>query len=87
MKLVEAIADVVTVLRDGRHVATRPTAELPQAEIVRLMVGRSLDALFPKEEAEVGDVVLDARGLGRQGVFSDDSRQRYNTGRDVRSQL
>jgi rhamnose transport system ATP-binding protein len=67
----EAIADVVTVLRDGRHVATRPTSELPQAEIVRLMVGRSLDALFPKEEAEIGDVVLDARGLGRRGVFSD----------------
>jgi rhamnose transport system ATP-binding protein len=71
----EAIADVVTVLRDGRHVATRPTAELPQAEIVRLMVGRSLDALFPKEEAEIGDVVLDARGLGRRGVFSDVSFQ------------
>jgi len=66
-----AVADVVTVLRDGRHVATRPTAELPQAEIVRLMVGRSLDALFPKEEAEIGDVVLDARSLGRRGVFSD----------------
>ena len=71
----EALADVVTVLRDGRHVATRPTAELPQAEIVRLMVGRSLDALFPKEEAEIGDVVLDARGLGRRGVFSDVSFQ------------
>jgi len=71
----EAIADVVTVLRDGRHVATRPTTELPQAEIVRLMVGRSLDALFPKEEAEIGDVVLDARGLGRRGVFSDVSFQ------------
>ena len=71
----EAIADVVTVLRDGRHVATRPTVELPQAEIVRLMVGRSLDALFPKQEAEIGDVVLDARGLGRHGVFSDVSFQ------------
>jgi rhamnose transport system ATP-binding protein len=65
-----AIADVVTVLRDGRHVATRPTAELPQAEIVRLMVGRSLDALFPKEEAEIGDVVFEAKGLRRRGVFS-----------------
>ena len=67
----EAIADVVTVLRDGRHVATSSTAELPQAEIVRLMVGRSLDALFPKEEAEIGDVVFEAKALGRRGVFSD----------------
>jgi rhamnose transport system ATP-binding protein len=62
---------VVTVLRDGRHVATSSTAELSQAEIVRLMVGRSLDALFPKEEAEIGDVVFEAKALGRRGVFSD----------------
>jgi rhamnose transport system ATP-binding protein len=67
---VAALADTVTVLRDGRHVATRPAAELPHGEIVRLMVGRSLDALFPKEEAEIGDVVLRAEGLARRGVFS-----------------
>jgi rhamnose transport system ATP-binding protein len=67
---VGAIADAVTVLRDGRHVATRPQAELSHAEIVRLMVGRSLDQLFPKEEAEIGDVVLRVKGLGRRGVFS-----------------
>ena len=42
---VSAIADTVTVLRDGRHVATRPVVELPHGEIVQLMVGRSLDAL------------------------------------------
>jgi rhamnose transport system ATP-binding protein len=67
---VSAIADVVTVLRDGRHVATRPAAELSHGEIIRLMVGRSLDALFPKEEAEIGEVVLRAEGLARRGVFS-----------------
>jgi rhamnose transport system ATP-binding protein len=67
---VTAIADTVTVLRDGRHIATRPAAELPHGEIVRLMVGRSLDALFPKEEAEIGDVVLRAEGLTRRGIFS-----------------
>jgi rhamnose transport system ATP-binding protein len=68
---VTAIADTVTVLRDGRHIATSPATELSQREIVRLMVGRSLDALFPKEEAEIGDVVLRADGLARRGVFSD----------------
>ncbi|HEY1367802.1 MAG TPA: sugar ABC transporter ATP-binding protein [Gaiellaceae bacterium] len=68
---VSAIADTVTVLRDGRHVATRPAAELSHGELVRLMVGRSLDALFPKEQAEIGDVTLSARGLRRRGVFSD----------------
>ncbi|HZO50478.1 MAG TPA: sugar ABC transporter ATP-binding protein [Gaiellaceae bacterium] len=68
---VTAIADSVTVLRDGRHVATQPATQLTEAEIVRLMVGRSLDALFPKEEAEIGEVVLRAEGLTRRGVFSD----------------
>jgi rhamnose transport system ATP-binding protein len=67
---VTALADTVTVLRDGRHVTTAPAADLNHGEIVRLMVGRSLDALFPKEEAEIGDVVLRAEGLTRRGVFS-----------------
>jgi rhamnose transport system ATP-binding protein len=67
---VTKIADTVTVLRDGVHVATRPAAELSHAEIIRLMVGRSLDALFPKEAAEIGDVVFRAEGLTRRGVFS-----------------
>jgi rhamnose transport system ATP-binding protein len=68
---VTALADTVTVLRDGGHVATRPARELPHDEIIRLMVGRSLDALFPKEEAEIGAVVFKAEGLSRRGVFFD----------------
>jgi rhamnose transport system ATP-binding protein len=68
---VTAIADTITVLRDGRHIATRLAPELSHGEIVRLMVGRSLDALFPKEEAEIGDVTLRAERLRRRGVFSD----------------
>jgi rhamnose transport system ATP-binding protein len=67
---VSAIADTVTVLRDGRHITTRPATALFHGELVRLMVGRSLDALFPKEEAEIGDVVLRAEQLSRRGVFS-----------------
>ena len=67
---VTEIADKVTVLRDGNHVTTRSAAELAHGEIVRLMVGRSLDALFPKEEAEIAEVVLRAQGLTRHGVFS-----------------
>jgi rhamnose transport system ATP-binding protein len=68
---VTAIADTVTVLRDGRHITTSSAAKLPHGEIVRLMVGRSLEALFPKEEAQIGDVVLKAAALRRRGVFSD----------------
>jgi ribose transport system ATP-binding protein len=42
------ISDRITVLRDGKTVETRPTAELPRDEMIRLMVGRPLDAHFPE---------------------------------------
>jgi rhamnose transport system ATP-binding protein len=67
---VSEIADVVTVLRDGRHMATRPAASLSHAEMIQLMVGRSLDALFPKEDVELGPDALEVRGFGRRGVFT-----------------
>ena len=68
---VTALADLVTVIRDGRHIDTRPIAEVSQAEMIRLMVGRSLEQLFPKEDAEIGEVVFRAEGLSRGGLFSD----------------
>jgi rhamnose transport system ATP-binding protein len=61
---VSAIADRVTVLRDGRNVATRDLAGVDRAELIRLMVGRDIDAIFPKREVPIGEVVLEVRGLG-----------------------
>jgi inositol transport system ATP-binding protein len=65
------IADFVTVFRDGRHVATLPAAELDRQKLIALMVGRELTHLFPKEEVEIGDVVMSVRGLTRRGVIED----------------
>ena len=48
---VKAIADTVTVLRDGRHVTTRPARELAPIDMARLMVGRDLLALYPDRAA------------------------------------
>jgi rhamnose transport system ATP-binding protein len=45
-------------------VATRARAELDRAELIRLMVGRPVDAVFPKRTVPIGDVVLDVAGLG-----------------------
>ncbi len=59
-----ALADRVTVLRDGNTVATRPMAEVDRAELIRLMVGREITAVFPKREVAAGEVVLETRGLG-----------------------
>ena len=58
------IADRVTVLRDGRYVATRPMASTDRSELVRLMVGRELSAVFPKISVPLGETVLELRDLG-----------------------
>ncbi|HEV7500952.1 MAG TPA: sugar ABC transporter ATP-binding protein, partial [Vicinamibacteria bacterium] len=58
------IADRVTTLRDGAVVETRPAAGLTQADLIRAMVGRDLDAVFPKRAVERGEVLLAVRGLG-----------------------
>jgi rhamnose transport system ATP-binding protein len=68
---VSAIADVVTVLRDGRHIATRPAAQLSHGDMVKLMVGRPLEQLFPKAQTQVREMALQVRGFTRLGVFND----------------
>ena len=60
---VAAIADRVTVLRDGRSIATCEMRGVDRAELIRLMVGRDIDAIFPKREVPIGEVVLETRGL------------------------
>ncbi len=61
---VRAIADVFTVLRDGRSVAEGALSSATNEQLVAHMVGRSVDQLFPERGArEPGDVVLDVRGL------------------------
>jgi rhamnose transport system ATP-binding protein len=66
-----AICDTVTVMRDGAVVHTGRAAEMTPDEVVRRMVGRELDALFPKEDAEIGGPVLRVHRLTREGVFTD----------------
>ena len=65
------IADAVTVLRDGRHVATRAAAEMSRTEIVRMMVGRPLEGMFAgRGKRTPGREVLRVEGLTRDGAFS-----------------
>jgi rhamnose transport system ATP-binding protein len=62
------LCDRATVLRDGRHVITAPTAELTAPDLVRHMVGRAV-SLFPRSAAKIGNVLLDVRDLTRVGAF------------------
>ncbi|MEV8308579.1 sugar ABC transporter ATP-binding protein [Streptomyces flavidovirens] len=68
---IAALGDRVTVLRDGRSIGQVP-ASTPEDELVRLMVGRSIDQQYPRERPEAaGDALLSVRGLTRGGVFHD----------------
>ena len=63
MREVMALADRITVLRDGRLVAERATSEVTEDEIVQLMVGRPITELFDRSARNLGPVVLSVRGL------------------------
>jgi rhamnose transport system ATP-binding protein len=68
---IRAICDTVTVMRDGAVVHDAPIAEMTADDMVRRMVGRELGALFPKQDAQIGDAVLKVHRLTREGVFFD----------------
>jgi ribose transport system ATP-binding protein len=69
---VVAIADWVTVLRDGKLIATRQTSELTPVDIARLMVGRDMSRLYPDRPPETsGQPVLEVQGVSVPPVVSD----------------
>ena len=57
------IADRITVLRDGETIGTAPVAEASVDQVVRMMVGRELGELYPKDDVEQLGVVLEASDL------------------------
>jgi ABC-type sugar transport system ATPase subunit len=72
MEEIFRLCDTVTVLRDGRHVSTQPTASLDEKTLVQMMIGRSLDEYFPKHvQAAPGPELLRVEGLSSPGKFSD----------------
>src|SRR3954452_2737486 len=67
---ISAIADRLTVLRDGQTVATCDRGDVTSTDVIRMMVGRELDAVFPKREVPIGDTALAVTNLSnaRAGV-------------------
>ncbi len=62
------IADDVTVLKDGAVVGTRPIKELTRPTLIQMMVGRSLDEVFPRAQTPPGEPVLIAENVTTDGV-------------------
>ena len=65
------IADRWTCLRDGEHVGDGTIEEATEPQLVKLMVGRSIDQVFPKTVVPIGKTVLEVEGLTNATEFAD----------------
>jgi len=70
MREIFAIGDRVTVMRDGHAVGTRMVAQTDQGELIRMMVGRTIDEQIAKREVEIGEPVLEVDSLSRDDVLA-----------------
>lgn len=66
MEEILRISDDVTVMRDGKHIATRPAEELTTNEIIKLMVGRELKNRYPEKTNAPGETLLTVNNLSAQ---------------------
>ncbi|MBY5354967.1 sugar ABC transporter ATP-binding protein [Rhizobium leguminosarum] len=64
------IADEFSVFRDGRYIGTHASTDVTRDDIIRMMVGREITQMFPKEEVPIGEVVLSVKDLCLKGVFT-----------------
>ena len=67
MREISRIADRITVLRDGRRIATVHNHEVTDAQLIELMTGRKIDILFPPVSHKPGAVMLRTQGLTLAG--------------------
>jgi ribose transport system ATP-binding protein len=65
-----SLADRIVVLRDGRLVATRPTAETSERQLIELMVGRSIGSVFPWKETAIGGVLVRVEDVSDGGKLA-----------------
>lgn len=64
------IADTVTVMRDGKWIATQPASGLNKEALINMIVGRPLDNIFDKQPVQPGEVLLSVKALSGEH-FSD----------------
>ena len=65
MDVIMSICDRVSVYRDGQYIGSGDTKDLDEAQLIKMMVGREITDVFPKLEAEIGDVVFEAKNIVR----------------------
>lgn len=67
---IKAVCDEMTFFRDGQYVGQHNVKDTSEEEIIKLMVGRNLDRLFPKMETEIGEVKLSVKNLSDGKTFN-----------------
>ncbi len=60
---VKEISDHICVIRDGRHIGTRPASTMSEDDIIAMMVGRELKELYPHEAHHIGEEILRVENL------------------------
>ena len=71
MEEVFKIADDITILRDGEVVESHPAKDLDVDKVIALMVGRKMENIYPKEEVEIREKLLEVENLTRTNTFKD----------------
>jgi len=65
------IADRITILKDGETVGTVLPMETTETQLIKMMVGRPLEAIYPQRKSQPSDIFLEVKNLSRTGIFSD----------------
>ncbi|MGC4020134.1 MAG: sugar ABC transporter ATP-binding protein [Muricomes sp.] len=65
------LSDQITVLRDGEYIKTVSADGVTKDQLVEMMVGRTLENIYPKEKVEIGDILFSVKNLTSKGVFED----------------
>ncbi len=65
------ICDRVSVYRDSKYITTTNVGDINRHQLVSFVVGRELNNLYPKEQSEIGETVLEVKNLTRYGKFRD----------------
>lgn len=71
MEEVFELADRVSVLRDGKFIGCERISQTTGEHLINMMVGRELSSGYPKNDAKIGDVILEIKNFNRKGVFKD----------------
>ena len=71
LKEIFEICDVVTVMRDGEKITTKPTNQMDENKLTSLMVGRTFESMYQIKHFKQKNKVLKVQGLSRENVFTD----------------